>query len=428
MVVDLGQVEIALAHVGFDAADHRLGLVADRGKPPGHVGGVELGRRRRHRVVVARQQPGLAIGRLQRRGGHAVTVGDRRPERHQGHLASGQHLLQPVQHRDRRAAERRRIVAAQHAGGVAQRADHGYFHAGLERQHAVVLQQHQGFLRRIQCQLAVGRAADGRRRHRRRRAGQAGQVAHAIARREQPHQRAVDVGHRDQLTLQCFAVAILQPRGIGQGGAVAFVVHARAHGGGDRGGGIGRVMVVVADVLHRIAVGNHVAGETPRAAQVMLQQQVVGAGGLAVDAVVGAHDRAGPGLGDRRAKGRQVGVDQVVLRDENVGLVPGRLGAVVHGEMLGRGDDLGAIRVGPLHALDEGHAHARGEERILAIGFLAAAPARVAEDVEVGRPGVEPGADAAQSPRLARQRVQPAHFGADRRGDALDQRRIEAGA
>ena len=142
MVVDLGQVEIALAHVGLDAADNRLGLVADGGKLLGHVGGVELGRRRRHRVVVARQQPGLAIGRLQRRGGHAVTVGDRRPERHQGHLASGQHLLQPVQHRDRRAAERRRIVAAQHAGGVAQRTDHGHLHAGLERQHAAVLQQH----------------------------------------------------------------------------------------------------------------------------------------------------------------------------------------------------------------------------------------------------------------------------------------------
>ena len=283
-------------------------------------------------------------------------------------------------------------------------------------------------MRGIQRQLAVRRAADGRRRHRRRRAGQAGQVAHAIARREQAHQRAVDVGHRDQVTLQRLAVAILQPRGIGQGRAVAFVVDARPHGGGDGGGGIGRVMVVVADVLHRIAVGNHVAGETPRAAQVMLQQHVVGAGGLAVDAVVGAHDRAGLGLGDRRAEGRQVGVDQVVPGDENVGLVAGRFGTVVHGEMLGRGDHLGAIRVGPLHAFDEGHAHARGEERVLAIGFLATAPARVAENVEVGRPGVEPGADAAQAPGLACQRVQTAHFGADRRGDALDQRRIEAGA
>src|SRR3546814_6531309 len=66
--------------------------------------------------------------------------------------------------------------------------------------------------------------------------------------------------------------------------------------------------------------------------------------------------------------------------------------------------------------------------RILAIGFLPAAPARIAEDVEVGRPGVEPGADPAIASRRARQRVQPAYLGADRAGDVLDQRRIERGA
>src|SRR3546814_16639221 len=75
-----------------------------------------------------------------------------------------------------------------------------------------------------------------------------------------------------------------------------------------------------------------------------------------------------------------------------------------------------------------GDAHPRGEERILAIGFLPAAPARIAEDVEVGRPGVEPGADPAIASRRARQRVQPAYLGADRAGDVLDQRRIERGA
>src|SRR3546814_17220036 len=52
-----------------------------------------------------------------------------------------------------------------------------------------------------------------------------------------------------------------------------------------------------------------------------------------------------------------------------------------------------------------------------------AAPARIAEDVEVGRPGVEPGADPAIASRRARQRVQPAYLGADRAGDVLDQDR-----
>ena len=65
------------------------------------------------------------------------------------------------------------------------------------------------------------------------------------------------------------------------------------------------------------------------------------------------------------------------------------LGAAVHGEVLGRGDDAVVLRIVALHAGDEGDAHARGEERIFAVGFLAAAPARIAEDVDVGRPEVE---------------------------------------
>ena len=62
------------------------------------------------------------------------------------------------------------------------------------------------------------------------------------------------------------------------------------------------------------------------------------------------------------------------------------LGAAVHGEVLGGGIELAVDRVVALQPAHEGDAHARGQVRVLAVGFLAAAPARVAEDVDVRRP------------------------------------------
>ena len=97
------------------------------------------------------------------------------------------------------------------------------------------------------------------------------------------------------------------------------------------------------------------------------------------------------------------------------------------GEVLGRGDDVGQVGVRPLHALDEGDAEMRGQVRVFAIGFLPPAPARVAEDVDIGRPGVQPRADMAEMAGLTPQRVQGAHLGADRARHVLDQRRVEAG-
>ncbi len=95
--------------------------------------------------------------------------------------------------------------------------------------------------------------------------------------------------------------------------------------------------------------------------------------------------------------------------------------------MLRRGDDLRALGIGALQAADEGDAHRRGQDGILAIGFLAASPARIAEDVDVGGPAVEPGSDMPDPPGFARERVEPADLGADRACYRLDERRIEAG-
>src|SRR6185437_8733411 len=125
------------------------------------------------------------------------------------------------------------------------------------------------------------------------------------------------------------------------------------------------------------AVTDDIAGKVPFVAEVVFEQHGVGAGGSAVDGVVGAYHGLCVSFGDGGAEGRQVGVFEIVCGDVDVGLMTRGLGTRVHGEVVG---------VGALHACDEGDGHAACEEWVFTIGFLAAAPARVAEDVNVGCP------------------------------------------
>ena len=62
--------------------------------------------------------------------------------------------------------------------------------------------------------------------------------------------------------------------------------------------------------------------------------------------------------------------------------------------MLAGGYRAQMIEVVALNSADEGDAQAAGQERVFAVSFLAAAPARVAKDVDVGRPEGEPVEDA----------------------------------
>ena len=58
----------------------------------------------------------------------------------------------------------------------------------------------------------------------------------------------------------------------------------------------------------------------------------------------------------------------------------------MNGEVLASGDGAEVVEVISLDSGDEGHAEPGGEERVLAVGLLAAAPAGIAEDVDVGGP------------------------------------------
>ncbi len=102
------------------------------------------------------------------------------------------------------------------------------------------------------------------------------------------------------------------------------------------------------------------------------------------------------------------------------------LRTAVHGVVLGSGDDAVVMRIVALHAGDKGHAHARGQKRVFAVGLLAAAPAGIAKDIDVGRPEVETFKDVAVacSHRL---HMLDAALDADGRGHLVDGRSVEGG-
>ena len=147
-----------------------------------------------------------------------------------------------------------------------------------------------------------------------------------------------------------------------------------------------RIVVALHDVRDRIDISDHRALKAPRVPQDLGQQPVIRRGGHAVERVVRAHQGRGVTLPDARLERGQVGLVQVALGDHRIELVPQRFRTAVHVKVLHRGDRLQVTRIIPLEPRDEGDPEAAGQERILAVGLLAPAPARIAEDVDVRRP------------------------------------------
>src|SRR5271155_331832 len=134
------------------------------------------------------------------------------------------------------------------------------------------------------------------------------------------------------------------------------------------------------EVIDGAAVGGDEALESPVAAEDCLEKHLVRAGGVFVDGVVGAHDGVGLSVDNGGAEGRKISVPKIVRSGIDVGGVAGGLGTAVDSVVLGSGDGFEVGGVVALEAFDEGYAEAAGEERIFAVGLLASAPARIAED------------------------------------------------
>src|SRR5437870_294709 len=148
-------------------------------------------------------------------------------------------------------------------------------------------------------------------------------------------------------------------------------------------------MVALENVDNSTAVGNDVSLKVPFAAKLLLQQELVHARGLPVDAVVGAHYRSRLRFRNGGAERREVSVKLVVFTDLHIGGVTGGFWAAVHSKMLGRRNHAVIFRIVSLHSRNKCHAHLCCEEWIFAVGFLAASPARVTKNIDVGGPEIE---------------------------------------
>ena len=177
--------------------------------------------------------------------------------------------------------------------------------------------------------------------------------------------------------------------------------------------------VLAIDVRRAAAVGDDIALEAPVAPQPFLHQERAGAGGDAVERVVGAHDRPGLGLGHRLAEGGEVGFLQILRRGGEVLLVAAPFGPGMDGIVLRGRDGLVVFGIVALQPLDEGDPGLAREVRVLAIGLLPAAPARIAEDVDVGGPDGETLVEAAAAVGLERVEILRAELGGDDRRRVL---------
>ena len=178
---------------------------------------------------------------------------------------------------------------------------------------------------------------------------------------------------------------------------------------------VGAVDVAIVEVLDSTvdtadagAVAGDIAVEAPLVAQDARQQPVVhgvglaapcltaapaGAGGILLvevgrQGVVRRHDALHAALLDRHLEGGQVILKQVVLRHKRRAALTALL-VVVGGEVLGTGHGLQVFRVVALHALDELYGQLPGQEGVLAVVLLVAAPAGVTAHIDGGTPVVQ---------------------------------------
>jgi hypothetical protein len=126
------------------------------------------------------------------------------------------------------------------------------------------------------------------------------------------------------------------------------------------------------------------------------------------------------------AEGGQVRFFQVASRGVDVEAVAHAFRAGVHGKVLAGSHGAQMLQVLALHSVDKGYAQSGGQEWVFAVGFLAAAPAGIAKDVDVGRPEGQSIEDAVVALAL-RLVVLGAGFGGDDVAHGVDDRGVPGG-
>ena len=144
----------------------------------------------------------------------------------------------------------------------------------------------------------------------------------------------------------------------------------------------------IEEVVDGPAVGYDDAFVIPFVAENLHQQAVTSAAGFAFETVVGTHHFFHVSLTDKVFEGGEIRFPQVTrVYLFGIETVPVPFGTGMYGKMLGTSVQLVILlAVGTLQSAYDRHAHLSGQVGILSIGLLSASPARVAEDVDVGRP------------------------------------------
>src|ERR1700722_11386800 len=99
------------------------------------------------------------------------------------------------------------------------------------------------------------------------------------------------------------------------------------------------------DVANSAAIGNNVSGEVPFLAQDSVQQAVIRAGRIAIDAVISAHNGSRTAFANGSFELGQISIAQVVLVHHHVYRVASGFGPAVNGIVLGGGDGLKILGV-----------------------------------------------------------------------------------
>src|SRR5260370_10228138 len=144
-----------------------------------------------------------------------------------------------------------------------------------------------------------------------------------------------------------------------------------------------------------------------------------------VHGVVRAHEGIGSGFRDGCTEGRQIGVLEIAPRYLNIHARARRLRTAVDSKVFWRGHGLQIFRIITLETGHERDADSRSQVRVLAVRFLPASPARIAKDIDVGRPDGQSPIPVRGTITANARVVLGAKLSADGVRDLVDQRRIE---
>src|SRR5690606_31186194 len=128
----------------------------------------------------------------------------------------------------------------------------------------------------------------------------------------------------------------------------------------------------------------------PSVAQQLLDQEFTAAARLSVQSIVCRHDGFDLRLFHDGFERGKVAFEQILLGGHSVEFVAQGLWAAVDGEVLGASRRFQKPWMIALEPSDEGDSHTARQVGVFTVSFLSAPPARVPQQVDVGRPERQP--------------------------------------